>query len=412
MSLIKRLGPGLLYAGAAVGVSHIVQSTKAGAIYGWLMILFVLLANVLKFPFFEFGPRYANATGKTMLHGYKKLGSWAVVVFIAATLLTMFIIEAAVCVVTAGLGIQLFGLDTAPENIWMVATVIFAVCIAMIKLGNYSFLDSLMKWIMLTLAICTIAAFAMSFTADVPKTGAKLSFDFSASSMVFLISFVGWMPAPLDISVWHSIWTVTKNKGQYGRQILKNGKFDFAVGYWGTMILAVLFVGLGAMMLYGSGIKLESGAGAFAGQLISIYTDSLGDWSYYVIAIAAFTTMFSTTLSCLDAFGRVMQPSIEALKNKSDDENIASSGSLFWLSATAIGAIIILKYFMKDMGELVQFITILSFVAAPIIAFLNYRVIYNVLDEEFRPHPGIKYLAWTGLSLMTGLSVYYVTTIV
>ncbi len=28
--LLKVLGPGLLYAGAAVGVSHLVQSTRAG----------------------------------------------------------------------------------------------------------------------------------------------------------------------------------------------------------------------------------------------------------------------------------------------------------------------------------------------------------------------------------------------
>ncbi len=411
MSLIKRLGPGLLYAGAAVGVSHIVQSTKAGAIYGWLMILFVVLANVIKFPFFEFGPRYANATGKSMLHGYKKLGPWAVIVFINATLLTMFIIEAAVCVVTAGLGVQLFGLSTDPQNIWMVASVIFVVCIAMIKLGSYSFLDTLMKWIMLTLAICTVAAFVMSFNADVPKNGTQLNFDFSDGAMVFLISFVGWMPAPLDISVWHSIWTVAKNKGKHGKQVLQEGKFDFSVGYWGTMLLAVLFVGLGAMMLYGSGIELESGAGAFAGQLISIYTESLGDWSYYVIAIAAFTTMFSTTLSCLDAFGRVMEPSIEALKSDSEEENISSSGSLLWLVLTAIGAVVILKFFMKDMGQLVQFITILSFVAAPIIAFLNYKVIYSVLDEQFRPHPNVRYLAWLGLFLMIGLSAYYVATL-
>ena len=29
--ILKKLGPGLLFAGAAIGVSHLVQSTKAGA---------------------------------------------------------------------------------------------------------------------------------------------------------------------------------------------------------------------------------------------------------------------------------------------------------------------------------------------------------------------------------------------
>ncbi len=33
-SILKKLGPGLLFAGAAIGVSHLVQSTKAGADFG------------------------------------------------------------------------------------------------------------------------------------------------------------------------------------------------------------------------------------------------------------------------------------------------------------------------------------------------------------------------------------------
>ncbi len=37
-NLINSLGPGLLWAGAAIGVSHLVQSTRAGAIYGFQLI--------------------------------------------------------------------------------------------------------------------------------------------------------------------------------------------------------------------------------------------------------------------------------------------------------------------------------------------------------------------------------------
>ena len=31
--ILKTLGPGILYAGAAIGASHLVQSTRAGANY-------------------------------------------------------------------------------------------------------------------------------------------------------------------------------------------------------------------------------------------------------------------------------------------------------------------------------------------------------------------------------------------
>ena len=41
LAKLKSIGPGLLYPGAAVGVSHLVQSTRAGAKYGLIMILVV-----------------------------------------------------------------------------------------------------------------------------------------------------------------------------------------------------------------------------------------------------------------------------------------------------------------------------------------------------------------------------------
>ena len=58
---LRAVGPGLLMAGAAVGTSHLVQSTRAGADFGFQLV--VLLINALKYPFFEYGHRYAAGTG-------------------------------------------------------------------------------------------------------------------------------------------------------------------------------------------------------------------------------------------------------------------------------------------------------------------------------------------------------------
>ena len=71
---LKKLGPGLLFAGAAIGVSHLVQSTRAGADFGLGLLWALFLVNIFKYPFFQFGPRYAAATGENLLQGYYKLG--------------------------------------------------------------------------------------------------------------------------------------------------------------------------------------------------------------------------------------------------------------------------------------------------------------------------------------------------
>ena len=71
LSFLRSLGPGLLFAGTAVGVSHLVQATRAGADFGLTLLWLVILANVLKYPAFESGARYAAATGTSLLEGYR-----------------------------------------------------------------------------------------------------------------------------------------------------------------------------------------------------------------------------------------------------------------------------------------------------------------------------------------------------
>ncbi|MCA9640228.1 MAG: hypothetical protein KC492_06010, partial [Myxococcales bacterium] len=100
---VQALGPGLLFAAAAVGVSHLVQSTRAGALFGLGMFGVMLLANLTKYPAFRFGQQYAAATGTSLLEGYRRQGTWALWLYALLTLLTMFTVQAAVTFVTAAL---------------------------------------------------------------------------------------------------------------------------------------------------------------------------------------------------------------------------------------------------------------------------------------------------------------------
>ena len=110
LAKLSKLGPGLLFAGAAIGVSHLVQSTRAGADFGWGLIWAILLINLFKYPFFQYGPRYAQVTGETLLDGYYKLGKGYLWAYFILNMGTMFTIQSAVTVVTAGIASTLFGI--------------------------------------------------------------------------------------------------------------------------------------------------------------------------------------------------------------------------------------------------------------------------------------------------------------
>ena len=100
---LRAVGPGILFAGACIGVSHLVQSTRAGAGYGFDLLWAVALVLIFKYPFFQYAHRYTVATGECLLDGYRRLGGWALGLFMLVVVGSSFITLAAVTVVTAGL---------------------------------------------------------------------------------------------------------------------------------------------------------------------------------------------------------------------------------------------------------------------------------------------------------------------
>lgn len=398
------MGPGLLYAAAAIGVSHVVQSTRAGAQFGYELVWAIVLANFFKYPFFKAGPVYSAATGKTLLSGYRKLGAWTIPLFLIVTVLTMFVVQSAITIVTAGLAQSIFG---NMFDIQTYALIILLVCAAVLALGKYEILDNFIKVIVLVLTITTVMSAIFGAFADVDKTVIPASFDFSNKAhLFFLVALIGWMPAPMDIPVWQSVWTVAKTKSSNGEIGVKESVLDFKIGFITTAVLAIFFVSLGAMIMHGTGATFENSAGGFANQFINLYTQALGSWARPIIAIAAFSTMFSTCLACLDAFSRISQEGVAQL---GDNQKLFNKRwYFFWLQIIVIGALCVLYFYLKDMKGLVDFATTLSFLVAPVFAILNTKVMLSKeLDESLRYKGWELYLCYFGIVIFSLFAFYY-----
>ena len=397
---IAKLGPGLLFAGAAIGVSHLVQSTRAGAEFGWGFVWALLLINLFKYPFFQYGPRFALATNTTLLDGYHKLGKGYLWIYFILNLASMFTIQTAVTIVTAGLASQLFGIT---ENLALWGVIITLGSMLLLLIGKYQMLDRIIKIVMVILALSSVAAFSIAFG----KTGNPLSWQQvfpDSSALLFFIAFLGWMPAPLDVSIMHSIWSVEKNKIQKKLITVKEGLFDFNVGYIATVVLALCFLGLGALVMFNSGMTFSNNGNAFAGQLIQLYTSNLGASTYTIIALAAFTTMLSTTITTLDASPIAMSISVELLFNRKNKHLY-----LIWIIILALGTGFIFLFLLSEMGLLVQIATVLSFLTSPLYAFLNYRLVTSdIMPKEHRPKKGLQILSLIGITILSGFTLFYI----
>ena len=399
---IKKLGPGLLFAGAAIGVSHLVQSTRAGADYGFGLLWALLLIHLVKYPFFQFGPRYANATGESLLEGYLKLGKGVLILYGLLTSLTMFTIQAAVTIVTAGIATSLFG-DFISVKLWTV--VILSVCFIILNIGKYQFLDVMMKIIIIVLTLTTLGATAMAIYNSSEAVSFTQLLPEGSMEITFLIAFMGWMPAPLDVSVWHSLWTIEKQKNSSEKRNPNTALLDFNIGYLGTILLGISFVVLGALVMHPTGQSFSTSASKFPIQLIEMYTQSLGNWTSIIIGIAAFTTMFSTTLTTLDASPRSMHKTLELVFEKP-----FKNGYFIWSTVLISGTLSIYFLFLSEMGILIKVATLLSFLTAPFYALTNYILIASKhTPKEWRPSKILHIMSCIGILFLIGFSVWYLT---
>lgn len=409
-NFIKTLGPGILFASTAIGVSHLVQSTRAGANFGFTLLPFVLAALLFKYPFFEFGSRYANATGTTIIDGYKRVGKWMIWLYFLITIGSMFFVCGAVGAVTSGFLQNLFGISS--WGIW--ATVLlFIFCTSILIAGKYKVLDSLTKIIGVVLLLSTLLAFFLALMkgAAPMKEGFVAPEIFSNNSMLFIIALMGWMPTALDLSAWSSLWTVARIKQTGYKPSMKETLADFNFGYIVTAVLAVCFLTLGANVLFGTGQKLPEGSAAFAGDIVGLFTAFIGDWSYIIIAIAGFSIMFGTCITVFDGYARSLERSTVLLFEKEGEDEKTGTKNVYTFSLllVAMGAFGIIFFFNKQLKILVDLATTMSFLIAPVIAIVNYKLVTGShLKEEDKPRLWLRVLSWLGIVFLTGFAIYYV----
>ena len=409
-TLLKAIGPGIMYAGAAIGVSHLVQSTRAGAGWGFALVWIVVLVHLFKYPFFEYSHRYTAATGETLLHGYRRLGRWAIGLYLALILILCIPTGAVLTIVTAGLAKEVFPLDLTLMH-WIL--IMLAASLLILGLGGYPVLDRVMKIMMVFLALTTlvaVAAAAWHGSQAAPNFPPPQIWD--KVGIGFLIAFMGWMPTPVDCSAWPSLWMIERAIQTGHRPTLSESLFDFNLGYGATFAMALVFLSLGALVMYGTGDSIQEKADLFAAQFINMYTTALGDWSRPVIVTAALITMLSTTLTVYDAYPRVLRECCRHARSRSADEAPEGkpSTAMYWvfLIAMVLGSLAIFQFLTSHMRTLVDGVTSLAFLSAPVVAYLNWRVIrLPTVPSDKRASRALLTLGVLGLIFLTCFGAWF-----
>ena len=402
-NIYKIFGPGILMATAAIGGSHLVSSTQAGALFGWSLAIFILLINFFKYPFFLANVQYTMATKKSLIEGYASLGNSWLWLFTILAVIAAVVNTAAVSMFAASLLGYFIPIQL---TINILSFIIIFACILILIAGKYNLLNNVSKIIMITLSIATVVAVVMAVSKNIDSALADDFISPSAwtiASLGFIVILTGWMPAPIEISSIGSIWL--KNQIKQTNINAKNALLDFNVGFIVTAILALFFLALGALVLHGSAYEFKDGI-AFSHQLVTMYSTVIGDWSRLLIAFIAFACMFGTSITVIDGYGRAVAEAFSLIrKNRS-----ASNRSVaIWTIFISIIGFLIIVYFASSMRTMLDFAMILSFTTTPIFAFLNYKLVRSTkLPKELQNGMFLNILSICGLIFLFGFLILFI----
>jgi len=426
-NLWRRLGPGVLLAATSIGASHLVLSPQAGALFGYQLLWLVLAAHLFKYPAFEFGPRYAAATGASLLAGYAKVPgprNWTLYVFLCSTVLQGVGVLAGVvnisgCVLATWLADPSSHVVLSITATELFSIAVLAVVILLLFTGGFSLLDNINKLMMAALTIATVLAFVPVIPG--PRDLASIvAPSLPEGSVILVAAILGWMPTGIDVSVWHSSWTLEKlerlgasgGTGDRARVLerLRLSLADMRLGYAISLATGVMFVCMGAAHLSGMGAQLK-GVG-FAQALSTAYTGIFGRWMYHVFMMTAFFAMFSTSYTVIDGFSRSFAEGLATLSASMAGKRRRALAYRGFVVASGLCAAITLLS-VGNPVTLVLVVSLVSLAVAPLLYGLNlYCVTRHISDPALRAPLATVVLGWGGIAFMIlALAVTAYTTL-
>ena len=410
-SLIAKLGPGIIFAATSIGVSHLVQSTRAGAGFGLALAGFILLACAVKYPAFRFGSEYGATTGLSLVDSYFRQGRWAILVLGLDMAISMFVGTAAIALVTAGLVGSALSLNLNPVSIVIILLVI---CATLLIGGKYHLFEQVSKaFVALLMLLILVATIFVLPDLNWNEASLTLPGEMDRVTLLFIIALAGVMPSPMVVSVFQSLWVCAKSKDMKIPFNPADARFDFNLGYVITALLALGFLILGTVLMYQPGIAVADTPNGFATQLISLFTSSIGGFAYPIISLVVVAVMLSSLLAIIDACPRVIGALISYRKHTRAEQANQTAQQRFGelvvhdnkyyvplIIIQCIGAVTLLLLFISSFRAFIDFATSIAFLTSPLIAFLNHRAMFSAdVPPEHRPKKIIE--MWSRLGILS-----------
>jgi Mn2+/Fe2+ NRAMP family transporter len=378
-----QLGPGLIWAMVAIGQTHVILATYTGARFGFSLLWVILLAHLFTYPVFEYGPRYAVATGGSLIDAYMRLPGLRVpmMLFFGLLLTTIpFIVVASLLSVTAS--VLAAGLPQVSFNQWCVIVTVFTA--ALVFAGRYRGLEIICIAMSGLLVLATVVAFCFELPDPGQVVSGALTPVIPAGSLVTLVALMR-MPTDPAASIMHSVWAVKKRDEWIREGGLESGLekslLDLRIGFGFSLLVALIFVSLGAVVLHPRGVDLEGVD--LAVKLSQVYTETVGAWTFPLFIGVAFVAIWGSYYANADGLPRMVEQLWTSVRGGSG-ESERPALRLGYTIAILLGGLLLATILERPLF-LVLLAVSAGLIAYPLVYVLNIYAVTRLIDERFRP---------------------------
>ena len=399
MTRLARLGPGLIFASSAVGVSHLVQSTRAGAEFGLTLAPLLVLICLVKYPMFRFGAEYSAITRETVVAGYERRGRWVLGLFLVATAIEGLGVIPATSLVTAGLAMSLAGRNGDAALVTQAIVIGVAV---MLAVGRYRVLENIERVFVTVFSILSVVA-AVAAVMGAPDGQAwRAPFPLTSSNVAFAVAVAGWMPIGAGGAALLSVWVLARARTVQPRPSVDDTRFDFDLGYVATLLIALCFLVTGTVLLFGTARPVPADAAGFSTTLVGLFGQSIGTWARLVVAVAALAIMSSTVIATSDGFPRIYAATATRLSRRRTAAPDPDRLYLVCLALQTVVALVLLTVLFRSFAAFIDLVTTVGFFTAPVVAYLNHVLMGSTdVPPDQQPPPWLRRWSLGGIVVLT-----------
>jgi Mn2+/Fe2+ NRAMP family transporter len=420
----RLVGPGLVWAAAAIGSGEVIIGTKVGAEYGYSFVWALWLGILLKWTIHRGVLDLTVLADQNVLDRWHRLrlgwvssGYWLVFF-----LLTVAGLSGLLGLSAAGLNVLI---PAVSADLW--AVIVAVGTVALIFSQRYQGFEKIMLGMCLVLVISVIGSVLLARPNVVDVFG-EWSTPSTLAAGLLLLSLLGWgAGSGPDLILPYSTWVLEKGRTDWSalrtqemdtpatgttlervRQIprvLRIGRIDLGSGYIVTAFVASGFMIAGAALLNPKGLVVDGPA--LIRTLSTILTDSYGDWAFGIFIFGVIAALLSTFLGVLDGTYLSVSRLVALLRgvDPATADRRRSPQRLATLAAFAAVPLLLLLL-VKQPLTLVIIAGVVSAVSMPVLGLL---VLYSLAKGNLGTYrPSRLYLG----GLMLAITFYLVLMII